>query len=78
MRCYVFEGKNGKFVGLLEKYSDATLQQLATETKKPSSIPVMVKKPGEKNWKNVGPDQEAMLLLHVTSPDGSDVELIMP
>jgi len=78
VRCYIFEGKNGKFVGLLEKYSDSTLQQLATEAKKPSSIPVLVKKPGEKSWKNVSPDQEAMILMHVTGPDGSDIELIMP
>jgi hypothetical protein len=78
VRCYVFKGKNGTFAGLLEKYSDDTLQQLAHETNKPSSIPVMVKKPGEKEWKNVGPDQEAMMLMHTTASDGSDAENVMP
>jgi hypothetical protein len=78
VRCYVFEGKNGKFAGLLEKYSDSTLQQLATEAKRPTSIPVLFKKPGEKGWKNAGPDQEAMILMRISDPDGSDVELVMP
>jgi hypothetical protein len=78
VRCYVFEGKNGKFAGLLEKYSDSTLKQLVSEAKRPTSIPVLVKKPGEKSWSNVGPDQEAMILMHISGPDGSDIELVMP
>jgi hypothetical protein len=81
VRCYVFKGKNGKFVGMLEKYSDGTLNMLAHRD--PSiplrdSPPSMVKKPGEKNWQSVGGDEEAMILMHITGPDGSDVDRVMP
>src|ERR1700761_7992101 len=75
VRCYVFEGKNGKFAGLLEKYSDSTLKQLASEAKRPATIPVLVKKPGEADWKNMGSDQEAAMLIRVSGPDGSGAEL---
>lgn len=77
VRCYVFEGKSGKFVGLLEKYSDDTLKQLAGGAKF-TSIPVLVKKPGEKNWQNIGADQEARILTQISGPDGSAVEIVMP
>jgi hypothetical protein len=81
VRCYVFEGKNGKFAGLLEKYSDDTLKWLThRDPKVPlrDSPPSLVKKPGEKEWKSVGGDQEAMILMHISGPDGSDVDRVMP
>lgn len=78
VRCYVFKGSNGKFAGLLEKYSDDTLNRLSHEAKPPSVIPILVKKPGEKEWKNIGPDEEAIILMHITSPDGSNADRIMP
>ena len=81
VRCYIFKGKNGKFAGLLEKYSDDTLNQLAhRDPKVPiyDSPPTMVKKPGEKEWKSMGGDERAMILMHISGPDGSDVERVMP
>jgi hypothetical protein len=38
----------------------------------------MVKRPGEKEWKNIGSDEEAMMLMHTTAPDGSDADIVMP
>jgi hypothetical protein len=81
VRCYVFQGKNGKFVGLLEKYSDNTLKELAQRDPKiplRESPPSMVKKPGEKVWRNVAGDEEASILMHITAPDGSEVDRVMP
>lgn len=80
VRCYVFQGKNGKFVGLLEKYSDNTLKQLTSSTgqARPTSIPVMVKKPGEKGWQNIGADQEARILTQISGSPDSDIEIVMP
>jgi hypothetical protein len=81
VRCYVFSGKNGNFVGLMEKYSDDTLKQLAKRDPNiplRDSPPAMVKKPGEKQWQNISDDQEAAILMHITGPDGSDVERVMP
>jgi hypothetical protein len=80
VRCYVFKGGNGKFVGLLEKYSDATRDQLARAAGQVQhgQVPVLVKKPGEKDWKTMGADQEAMILMHITSPDGSEPERVIP
>lgn len=81
VRCYVFKGKNGEFAGLLEKYSDDTLAQLARRDPKVplrDSPPVLVKKPGEKDWKGVAADQEAMMLMHLSGPDGTDIERVMP
>lgn len=78
VRCFVFQGKNGKFAGLLEKYSDDALKQLATATARPQSIPIMVKKPGEKEWQHVGPDQEAAMIMAILGPPDSGVERIMP
>jgi hypothetical protein len=80
VRCYVFKGKDGEFAGLLEKYSDGDRDHLATipEEKRPFNVPVLVKKPGDKEWKVVGPDQQAMMLMHITGPNGADVERRMP
>jgi hypothetical protein len=79
VRCYVFKSKSGKFAGLLEKYSDDTLRQLAhMPAGAGGEIPVLVKKPGQKEWKSMGGEQEAMILLHISGPDGSDVERVMP
>ena len=81
VRCYVFKGSSGKFTGLLEKYSDDTLNQLAhRDPNVPlhSSPPVMVKKPGEKDWKSIGADEEAVILMHIAGPDGTAAERIMP
>jgi hypothetical protein len=80
VRCYVFKGPNGKFAGLLEKYSDDTREQLTRLAGKspPSDISVLVKKPGEKDWTKTGVDQQAMTLMHITGPDGSGIERVMP
>jgi hypothetical protein len=81
VRCFVFKGGNGKFVGLLEKYTDATRDQLArtAEQMRPrDDVTVLVKKPGEKDWKEVGMDQAAMMLMHVSGPNGTDAERVMP
>lgn len=78
VRCYVFQGKNGKFAGLLEKYSDSTREMLLHTTKPPANIPVMVKKPGDQVWQNSGPDEESLMILHTRSPDGSEADLVMP
>jgi hypothetical protein len=45
---------------------------------RPTNIPVLIKKPGEKGWKNVGPAPEALILMRISGPDGSDVEMVMP
>lgn len=82
VRCYVFKGKSGEFVGLMEKYSDNTLKDLARRDPKVplhDAPPSMVKKPGEKNWKPVGGDEEAMILMHIKGPGGEeDIERVMP
>lgn len=80
VRCYVFQGKDGKFAGLLEKYSDGDRDHLATmaQEKRPFDTPVLIKKPGEKDWTKTGVDQEAMILMRMSGPNGSDVERIMP
>jgi hypothetical protein len=84
VRCYVFNGPNGKFVGLLEKYDDSTRAELARRAAEVpphpgSDVSVLVKKPGEKDWKSVGPDQEAMILMHdVMGASSSGVERVMP
>ncbi|HEY1923329.1 MAG TPA: hypothetical protein VGG44_11320 [Tepidisphaeraceae bacterium] len=80
VRCYVFKSKDGEFAGLLEKYSDGDRDHLATipEDKRPFNVSVLVKKPGDKDWKEIGPDQEAMVLMHITGPNGPDVERLMP
>jgi hypothetical protein len=77
VRCYVFQGKNGKFAGLLEKYSDGTRNQLAGGARL-TSIPVLVKKPGEKEWENIGSDQEARILTQISGRGDSAVEIVMP
>jgi hypothetical protein len=80
VRCYVFQGKNGKFAGLLQKFDSDTQAQLAKQPDQfpPRGTPVMVKKPGEKVWQKMGPDQESALLMHLTAPDGPDAEPVMP
>ncbi|MGA2439487.1 MAG: hypothetical protein ABSH08_00885 [Tepidisphaeraceae bacterium] len=80
VRCYVFKGGNGEFVGLLEKYTDATRDQLAraADHVQHSQVPVLVKRPGEKDWMTVGPDQEATIIMHISAPDGSEAERVIP
>jgi hypothetical protein len=80
VRCYLFTSPKGKFVGLLEKYSDDTRAQLANKAgpKPTGELPVLVKKPGEKDWQSMGAAQEAMLLMQISGPDGSGIERIMP
>jgi hypothetical protein len=80
VRCYVFKGNNGEFAGLLQKYGDETRDKLTSmpEEKRPRDASVLVKKPGEKEWTNMGVDQQAMVLMRITAPDGSDAERLMP
>jgi hypothetical protein len=81
VRCLVFKGPSGKFAGLLEKYSDDVRAKLAAKGDQwpPEGTPILVKKPGDSKWQQMGVDQEASILLKMTGPDGStDVERIMP
>ena len=85
VRCYVFKSSSGNFAGLLEKYSDDTRAHLIQMAEHVPPIPgrdpppVMVKKPGDKDWKNMAPDQEGMILMHdFVNPDGSAAERVMP
>jgi hypothetical protein len=85
VRCYVFKCNSGKFAGLLEKYNDATRAHLVWMAQQvPPKVvldppPIMVKKPGEQDWRNIAPDQEGMILMHnIASPDGSPAERVMP
>jgi hypothetical protein len=85
VRCYVFKCNSGKFAGLLEKYNDATRAHLIWMAQQvPPRVvldppPVMVKRPGDKDWKNIAPDQEGMILMHnIAGPDGSAAERVMP
>jgi hypothetical protein len=80
VRCYVFEGKDGKFAGLLQKYDPDTQAALAKRAVQvlPLGAPVMVKKPGEKNWTKMGPEALSLVLMRITAPDGSDAEPVMP
>ena len=85
VRCYVFKGSNGKFVGLMEKYKDDVRADIERKEQQVPPVPiiqpppVLVKKPGEKEWKDTSADQEAMILMHdIASPDGSPAERVMP
>jgi hypothetical protein len=85
VRCYVFKCNSGKFAGLLEKYSDATQKHLIWMAQQVPPVasrtppPVMVKKPGEKDWQNMPSDREGMILMqNIASPDGSLAERVMP
>jgi hypothetical protein len=85
VRCYVFKCNSGKFAGLLEKYSDDTRAHLVWMAQQVPPVasrnppPVMVKKPGEKDWQNIPSDREGMILMHdIASPDGSLAERVMP
>ena len=80
VRCYVFKGPNGKFVGLLEKYADSTRDKIASKTGPSSTgeLPVLVKKPGENDWQSMDATHEAMFLMQISGADGSGIEQIMP
>jgi hypothetical protein len=80
VRCYLFKGPQGKFVGLLEKYSDSTRAQLASKSATASTgeLPVLVKKPGEAEWQPMDSTQEAMTLMEITGAEASGIERIMP
>jgi hypothetical protein len=80
VRCYVFKSTQGKFAALLQKYDDKTLEQLAHRTDQipPRDATVLVKKPGEKRWTTMGLNQQALILMHVTGPDNSPAEPVMP
>jgi len=84
VRCYVFRGNNGKFAGLLEKYSDDVRDRLARAAQQVPPVPlrdpppVLVKRPGEKAWENSSGNQEAMILMHISGPDGADADRVMP
>jgi hypothetical protein len=85
VRCYVFKCNSGKFAGLLEKYSDATQKHLIWMAQQvPPRVvldppPVMVKRSGEKDWKDMSSDREGMMLMHdIAGPDGSTAERVMP
>ena len=79
VRCYVFSGPNGKFVGLLEKYSDNTLATIAKNGGVvPMGTPVLIKKPGESQWRSAGGNDEAMVLLEIVGRQDSGIERVMP
>ena len=80
VRCYLFKGPKGKFVGLLEKYSDDTRAQLVSKAGQPSpsELPVLVKKPGETDWQSMDATQEAMALMQITGAENSGIERLMP
>lgn len=78
VRCFVFKGKNGKFVGLLEEYSDDVRKQLEKDPKAAAIAPVLVKKPGENQWTSVSVAQEAVMLMQITGRSDSGIEQVMP
>ena len=79
VRCYVFSGPNGKFVGLLEKYSDNTLAAINRNNGVvPMGTPVLIKKPGESEWRSAGGNDEAMILLEILGRQDSGIERVMP
>jgi hypothetical protein len=80
VRCYVFKDSSGEFAGLLEKFSDGTRNGLAAmpEEKRPHNVSAMVKKPGEKDWKELGPDLRAAILMRIAGPAGPNPERVMP
>ncbi len=80
VRCFVFQGPNGKFAGLLEKLSDDVRAKLAQNGDQipPLGTPVMVKKPGESKWTSMGVEQESMLLLQIVGRQDSGIEPVMP
>jgi hypothetical protein len=80
VRCFVFTGPNGKFVGLLEKLTDdahARLEKTGDQIP-PFGTPVMVKKPGDPNWKQMDISQESMMLIKILGPESSGIQQIMP
>ncbi|HWB55210.1 MAG TPA: hypothetical protein VG722_13495 [Tepidisphaeraceae bacterium] len=78
VRCYVFKGKDGEFAGLLEKYGGDVQKELSQQNKPTGNLPVLVKKPGETTWTSVGPDEEAMMLMHIAGPTNSGISQVMP
>ena len=77
----MFKGPSGKFAGLLEKYDDDTRAKLAAKGDQlpPVGTPIMVKKPADPKWQEMGVDQEALILIKMTDSSGStDVQRIMP
>jgi hypothetical protein len=80
VRCFVFKGPNGKFAGLLEKYSDEIRAQLASKGDQlaPFGTPILVKKPGETDWKQTSVEREALILVKIVGPTGSGIERVMP
>jgi hypothetical protein len=80
VRCFVFTGPNGKFAGLLEKLSDDTRDRLAKTGDQipPFGTPIMVKKPGEMEWKSTDVSQEAMMLIKILGPESSGIERVLP
>jgi hypothetical protein len=79
VRCYVFSGPNGKFVGLLEKYSDDTRAAIVRNGGAvPMGTPVLIKKPGEGQWRSAGGNDEAMVLLDIVGRPDSGIDRVMP
>jgi hypothetical protein len=79
VRCYVFSGPNGKFVGLLEKYSDDTLARIAKNGGVVAEgTPVMTKKPGETEWRSASGNDEAMVLLEIVGRKDSGIDRVIP
>lgn len=79
VRCYVFSGPSGKFVGLLEKYSDQTLANIKKNGGVvPYGTPVMIKKPGDKEWRAGSGNDEAMVLLAIVGRADSGIQRVMP
>jgi hypothetical protein len=80
VRCIVFKGPNGQYAGLLEKLSDDTRARLAKTGDQflPFGTPVLVKKPGEKEWTSMDVSQEAMIIIKILGPENSGIERMMP
>jgi hypothetical protein len=79
VRCYVFTGPSGKFAGLLEKYSPETLTKINNNGGVvPIGTPVLVKKPGEAEWRWASGNDEAMMLLGIVGRENSGVDRVMP
>jgi hypothetical protein len=80
VRCFVFKGPNGEFAGLLEKFSDQTRAKLAQTGDQipPFGTPILVKRPGESEWKPTDVSVESMMLIKILGPESSGIERVMP
>lgn len=80
VRCFVFKGPNGEFAGLLEKLSDDIHASLAKTGDQflPVGTPVLIKKPGESDWKKMSQSEESMTIIHILGPQTSGTELVSP